>query len=118
VLKPGAKLAARVPPNSAEAVDTYVQDLLTTRWPRHPKLGEKLTKRRGTHLVEVFGQLVNADDRRLTADRRGARHAGPAWPRARDGECDPPRDGPRLQDLDKRREQKSVDQPQVSQLRN
>ena len=121
VLKPGAKLAARVPPNFAEAVDTYVQDLLTTRWPRHPKLGEKLTKRRVEHLVDVFGQLVDADDKRLPAERA-------LIDEVRDtlGELGLVRVTENaihlvadrvLQDLDKRREQKSVDQPQVSQLR-
>jgi hypothetical protein len=122
VLKPGARLAARVPPNFAEAVDTYVQDLLGTRWPRHPKLGEKLTKRRVEHLVDVFGQLIDADDKRLVAER---------------GLIDEVRDtlgelglvrvtenaihlvaDRVLQDLDKRREQKSIDQPQVGQLRD
>jgi hypothetical protein len=122
VLKPGAKLAARVPPNFAEAVDTYVQDLLTTRWPRHPKLGEKLTKRRVEHLVDVFGQLVDADDKRLPAERA-------LIDEVRDtlGELGLVRVTENaihlvtdrvLQDLDKRREQKSVDQPQVSQLRS
>lgn len=122
VLKPGAKLAARVPPNFAETVDTYVQDLLTTRWPRHPKLGEKLTKRRVEHLVDVFGQLVDADDKRLPAERA-------LIDEVRDtlGELGLVRVTENaihmvadrvLQDLDKRREQKSVDQPQVSQLRD
>lgn len=122
VLKPGARLAARVPPNFAEAVDTYVQDLLTTRWPRHPKLGEKLTKRRVEHLVEVFGQLIDAEDKRIPAERA-------LIDEVRDtlGELGLVRVTENaihlvadrvLQDLDKRREQKSVDQPQVSQLRH
>jgi hypothetical protein len=122
VLKPGAKLAARVPPNFAEAVDTYVQDLLSTRWPRHPRLGEKLTRRRVEHLVDVFGQLVDADDKRLPAERA-------LIDEVRDtlGELGLVRVTENaihlvtdrvLQELDKRREQKSIDQPSVGQLRD
>ncbi len=122
LLKPGAKIAARVPPNFIEAVATYVHDLLGTRWPRHPKLGEKLTKRRVEHLVEVFGQIIDDGDKRLQADRA-------LIDEVRDtlGELGLVRvtenaihlvEDRLLQDLDKRREQKSVDSPTVSQLRD
>lgn len=122
LLKPGAKLAARIPPNFSEAVDTYVHDLLTTRWPRHPKLGEKLTKRRVEHLVEVFGQIVDAEDKRVAADRALIEEARDTL-----GELGLVRvtenaihlvEDRLLQDLDKRRAQKAVDLPTVSQLRD
>jgi hypothetical protein len=121
LLKPGAKLAARVPPNFAEAVETYVADLLTTRWPRHPKLGEKLTKRRVEHLVEVFGQLVDADDKRLPADRALLEECRDTLGelglvRVTEGMIHLVEDR-LLQELEKRRTQKAVDQPSVGQLR-
>lgn len=122
LLKPGAKLAARVPPNFAEAVDTYVQDLLATRWPRHPKLGEKLTKRRVEHLVEVFGQIVDADDKRLPAERALVEEVRDTLGelglvRVTEGVIHLVEDR-LLQDLEKRREQKAIDQPAVGQLRD
>ena len=55
LLKQGARLTPRIPPNFAEAVDIYVEDLLATRWPRHPRLTAKLTKRRLETLLDVFG---------------------------------------------------------------
>ena len=121
LLKPGAKLAARVPPNFAEAVETYVADLLTTRWPRHPKLGDKLTKRRVEHLVEVFGQLVDADDKRLPAERALLEEARDTLGelglvRVTEGMLHLVEDR-LLQELEKRRAQKAVDQPTVGQLR-
>jgi hypothetical protein len=121
LLKPGAKLAARVPPNFAEAVETYVADALTTRWPRHPKLGEKLTKRRVEHLVDVFGQLVDSDDKRLPADRALLEEARDTLGelgliRVTEGMIHLVEDR-LLQELEKRRTQKAVDQPSAGQLR-
>ena len=121
LLKAGAKLAARVPPNFAESVETYVADLLSTRWPRHPKLGEKLTKRRVEHLVEIFGQLVDADDKRLPADRALLEECRDTLGelgliRVTEGMIHLVEDR-LLQELEKRRTQKAVDQPSVGQLR-
>ncbi len=121
LLKPGAKLAARVPPNFAEAVDTYIHDLLSTRWPRHPRLGEKLTKRRVEHLVAVFGQIVDADDKRLPAERALVEEARDTLGelglvRVTEGAIHLMEDR-LLQELEKRREQKAIDQPTVGQLR-
>lgn len=121
VLKPGARLSARVPPNFAEAVDTYVQDLLTTRWPRHPRLGERLTKRRVEHLVEVFGQLIDAEERRLPAERALIDEVRDTLGelqlvRVTEGAIHLVTDQV-LQKLEKRRAQQSIDQPTVSQLR-
>jgi hypothetical protein len=120
LLKAGAKVAARVPPNFAEAVETYVHDLLAARWPRHPKLGEKLTKRRVEHLVEVFGQIIDDGDKRLPAERALIEEARDTLGelglvRVTENAIHLLED--RLMDLEKRREQKTVDSPTVSQLR-
>lgn len=123
LLKPGAKLAARVPPNFAEAVGTYVADLLTTRWPRHPKLSgeKKLTKKRVEHLVELVGQLVDADDKRVPAERALLEEARDTLGelglvRVTEGMIHLVEDR-LLQELENRRAQKAVDQPSVGQLR-
>jgi hypothetical protein len=121
LLKPGARPAMRVPPNFAEAVETYIQDLLTTRWPRHPKLGERLTKRRVEHLVDIFGQLVDADDKRIPAERALIEEARDTLMelglvRVTENAIHLVEDR-QLQELEKRRAQKSVDQPTVGQLR-
>ena len=121
VLKAGAQLAARVPPNFAEAVDLYVEDLLATRWPRHPRLTAKLTKKRLEVLVDVFGKLIDSDDKRLPAERALVDEV-----RGTLGELGLVRttedaihllEDRVLQELENRRSQKAVDQPTVGQLR-
>jgi hypothetical protein len=121
VLKAGAQLAARVPPNFAEAVDIYVEDLLATRWPRHPRLTAKLTKKRLEVLVDVFGKLIDSDDKRLPAERALVDEV-----RGTLGELGLVRttedaihllEDRVLQELENRRSQKAVDQPTVGQLR-
>lgn len=121
LLKQGARATVRVPPNFSEAVETYVQDLLATRWPRHPKFGVPLTKRRIEHLVDVFGQIIDSDDKRLAADRAQIEEVRDTL-----GELGLVRvtesaihlvEDRLLSDLDKRRAQKAVEQPTVGQLR-
>jgi hypothetical protein len=121
LLKPGARLAARVPPNFAEAVQVYVEDMLTTRWPRHPKLGSKLTKRRVDALLDVFGQIIDAEDKKLVAERALIDEV-----RGTLGELGLVRvtenaihlvEDRLLQDLENRRAQRAVEQPTVGQLR-
>ncbi len=122
VLKPGAKLTPRVPPNFSEAVDVYIEDLLASRWPRHPRLGSKLTRKRVELLVDVFGQLVDSDDKRLSAERAMVDEV-----RGTLGELGLVRvtenaihlvEDRVLQELENRRSQKAVDQPTVGQLRH
>lgn len=122
LLKPGARIAARVPPSFSEAVDVYVEDLLATRWPRHPKLASKLTKRRQEVLVDVFGKVVDSDDKKLPAERALVDEA-----RGTLGELGLVRVTESaihlladrvLQDLENRRSQKAVEQPTVGQLRH
>lgn len=122
ILKPGAQLSSQIPPNLSAAVDAYVAALLGARWPRHPQLGQKLTARRVEHLVALFGELVDADDRRLTAERAQVDEA-----RGTLGELGLVRTTENaihlvedriLQDLDNRRRQKAVESPTVGQVRH
>lgn len=121
VLKAGAQLVPRVPPSFADAVDIYVEDLLSARWPRHPRLTAKLTRRRVDALVDLFGQLVDSDDKRLPAERALVDEV-----RGTLGELGLVRvtenaihllEDRLLQELENRRSQKAVEQPTVGQLR-
>jgi hypothetical protein len=121
VLRPGARLQVRLPPNFAEAVEVYVEDLLAARWPRHPRLASKLTKRRVEQLIDLFGQIIDAEDKKLPAERSLIDEA-----RGTLGELGLVRvtesaihlvEDRLLQDLENRRAQRAIDQPSVGQLR-
>jgi hypothetical protein len=121
LLKPGARLAARVPPSFAEAVDTYVEDLLATRWPRHPKLGSKLTKRRVEAMFDLFGKLIDSDDKRLAAERALVDEARGTLGelglvRVTEGVIHLVEDRV-LQELEQRRLQRAIEQPTVDEVR-
>ena len=121
LLKPGAKLVAQVPPNLAEAVSTYVEALLSARYPRHPRFTERLTKKRVEHLVERFGELVDASDAKIAADKALVEEM-----RGTLGELGLVRvtenavhlvEDRTLQALEKMRLQQAVDSPTVGQVR-
>jgi hypothetical protein len=120
LLKPGARLEAPVPPNLAEAVDVYVGALLSARWPRHPRLEPKLTPRRVESLVQRFGELLD-QDKKLAAERAELDEM-----RGTLGELGLVRvsesavhlvEDKTLQELEKRRQQQSIDAPTVGQVR-
>ncbi|MFW6031490.1 MAG: hypothetical protein ACOC9T_02770, partial [Myxococcota bacterium] len=69
VLTSGAQVRLEVVPNLAESVDPLVQSLLEQRYPRHPKLGRKLTKPLIDKLVERFGEIVDSEEKRIPADK-------------------------------------------------
>lgn len=70
LLKPGAQLLRRQAATLADTLHAVIDALLEARHPRHPKLGRKLTPQLVESLVERFGALVDADDKRLPADRQ------------------------------------------------
>ena len=120
-LKPGAKLAAQVPPNLAEAVGAYVEALLSARYPRHPRLTERLTKNRVEQLVERFGEMVDAEGSKIAADKTMVEQM-----RGTLGELGLVRvtenavhllEDKTLQELEQKRLQHSVDSPTVGQVR-
>ncbi len=69
LLKPGAQLVMRVAASLGDALGATIDALLDARYPRHPKLERQLTTKLVETLVERFGQLVDADDKRIGADR-------------------------------------------------
>lgn len=120
LLKPGAKLEARVPPNLAEALSVYIDALLSARWPRHPRLGSKLTARRVEHLVEKFGALIDGG-KKLAADKAEVEEARGTLGelglvRVSEGAIHLVEDRT-LQELDRRRLQQALDAPNVGQVR-
>lgn len=122
LLKPGARLEPRVPPNLAEAVHDYVDALLSARYPRHPWFTEKLTtKKRVEHLVERFGEIVDATDEKIAADKalveemRGTLGAL-GLVRVTESAVHLVADRT-LQELEQRRLQQAVDSPTVGQVR-
>jgi hypothetical protein len=121
LLKPGARLEPRVPPNLAEAVTDYVDALLAARYPSHPHFKFKLTKKRVEDLVERFGLIVDASDERIAADKALVEEM-----RGTLGELGLVRvtenavhlvADRRLQDLEQRRLQQDMDSPTVGQVR-
>jgi hypothetical protein len=121
LVKPGARLQAQVPPNLAEAVNTYVEALLSARYPRHPRLTERLTRKRVEQLVERFGELVDAADAKIAADKALVEEM-----RGTLGELGLVRvtenavllvEDRALQELEQRRLQQAVDSPTVGQVR-
>ncbi|HET9619732.1 MAG TPA: hypothetical protein VFP84_00100 [Kofleriaceae bacterium] len=121
LLKPGARLEPRVPPNLAEAVNDYVDALLSARYPRHPRFTEKLTKKRVEHLVERFGEIVDAADEKIAADKalveemRGTLGAL-GLVRVTENAVHLVADRT-LQELEQRRLQQAVDSPTAGQVR-
>lgn len=71
LLKPGATLQAPAAAQLADALDAYARAALDARWPRHPKFSsaKPLTKARIDALVEKFGEIVDATDKRIAADK-------------------------------------------------
>lgn len=121
LLKPGARLEPRVPPNLAEAVNDYIDALLSARYPRHPRFTEKLTKKRVEHLIERFGDIVDAVDEKIAADKtlveemRGTLGAL-GLVRVTENAVHLVADRT-LQELEQRRLQQAVDSPTVGQIR-
>ena len=121
VLKPGAKVSLALAPNLDSALDLYVRGLLQERYPRHPKFTKKLTRQRIERLVEKFGDIVDADDKRIPADRELASEMEGTL--AQLGLVRVTEDAVHLvadkalQELENKREQQSAAEPEVQQLR-
>lgn len=69
MLKPGAKIQPRIAANLSDALDAFVPEILAARYPRHPRFTKRLTPRRIEDLVKRFGEIIDADDKRIPADR-------------------------------------------------
>lgn len=69
VLTPGATVVPTLAANLFTALDNYVPALLEARYPRHPVFTKKLTARRVGDLVQRFGDIVDAQEKRIGADK-------------------------------------------------
>jgi hypothetical protein len=69
VLTPGAAVRRSLAVNLATALDNYIPALLEARYPRHPSFTKKLTPKRVEDLVERFGDIIDAQEKRIPADR-------------------------------------------------
>jgi hypothetical protein len=121
LLAAGATLQPVMAANLATAIDSHVPALLATRYPRHPHLGSKLTRRRVDTLVARFGELIDSDDKRIDADRSLAEEMGGVLGelglvRVTEGSVHLIEDR-MLQGIDNRRRQAAVDAPQVAEVR-
>ncbi len=121
LLKQGAQLQPLLVANLASALDVYVPALLEARYPRHPQLGPSLTPARTARLVEKLGEIVDAEDKRIPADRELLKEMSGTL-----GELGIVRvtetsvhllEDRTLQDLEKKRQQKGVDAPTAGEIR-
>lgn len=76
LLKPGAQLVARVAGSLSDAMGATIDALLDARYPRHPNLSRQLTPKFIETMVERFGQLIDSEDKRISADRSLASDMG------------------------------------------
>ena len=119
--KPGAVLQPVMAANLSDALDAYIPALLTARYPRHPEFAPPLTTPRITKLCEKFGEIIDAEDKRIAADKDLVKEMGGTL-----GELGLVRvtetavhllEDRTLQDLEKKRHQKSIDMPTAGEVR-
>ena len=121
LLKAGAVLQPVLAANLGNAIESHVPALLEARYPRHPRLGHKLTRRRVEALVARFGEIIDADDKRVGAERALVDELGGTL-----GELGLVRvtetavhlvEDRMLQAIENRRGQAAVDSPSVAEVR-
>jgi hypothetical protein len=124
-LKAGAELRPSIGPRFGDALDNYIPALLSARYPRHPAFTRPLGAKsaaRVERLLEWFAQIVDAPDKRIPADRdqveemRGTL-AELGLVRVTENAVHLLEDR-MLQDIERRRQQRSVDHPQAGQVRS
>ncbi|GAB5549918.1 MAG: hypothetical protein SangKO_096780 [Sandaracinaceae bacterium] len=121
LLKPGAQLVRRMGASPQDALQGMIDALLEARYPRHPKLSRQLTPRFVETMVERFGQVIDADDKRIPADRAMAQDMGGTLGelglvRARENAVMLLRDST-LQRVEQARNRERTDRPSVAQVR-
>ena len=121
VLKPGAMVQPPLVANLATALDSYIPALLEARYPRHPRFTTKLTTRKVDELMELFAEIVDSEEKRIPADKQRIELA-----RGTLGELGLVRvtetavhllEDRTLQELEKKRAQRSNDAPEVGEVR-
>jgi hypothetical protein len=121
LLMPGAQLQPALAANLTNALGEYIPALLAARYPRHPHFAPSLTNQRVTRLVEKFGEIIDADDKRIAADKDLIKEMAGTLSelglvRVTETAIHLVEDRT-LQELEKRRSQKSADAPTVGQIR-
>lgn len=122
LLKPGAHFQPPLAASLADALNQYVPALLETRHPRHPNFEDTpLTTQRVARVFEKFGDIVDAEQKRIPAEKDLVKEM-----RGTLGELGLVRvtenavhllEDKTLQDLERKRAQKSVSAPTVGEVR-
>jgi hypothetical protein len=121
VLKSGAKVQPQLAANLATALDGFIPALLELRYPRHPRLGAKLSTQRVERLLEKFGEIIDSDKKLIAADKTLVEEM-----RGTLGELGLVRttetavhliEDRLLQDIEKKRLQQVSEQPEVGEIR-
>lgn len=68
-LKPGAEVRPQIAAGFADALEKYVEALLDTHYPLHPRFPRKMTTGIAETVVARFGELVDAQDKKLSVDK-------------------------------------------------
>lgn len=121
VLKPGVTLAPALASSLADALPRNIEALLDARYPRHPRFGKRLTTKRIEELYETFQRIVDADDKRIAADRGDVEELRGTLGelglvRATEGAVHLLEDRT-LQELERRRQQAAIERPEVGEVR-
>ncbi|WP_437602989.1 hypothetical protein WMF28_15305 [Sorangium sp. So ce590] len=122
LLMPGATLQPTLAANLTDALDAYIPAVLAARYPRHPHFAPSLTGPRIVKLVEKFGEIIDAEDKRIAADRDLYKEMSGTLSelglvRVTETAVHLVEDRT-LQELEKKRSQKAVDIPTVGQIRS
>ncbi|NUP07975.1 MAG: hypothetical protein HOW73_18165 [Polyangiaceae bacterium] len=121
LLKPGAKLQPMLAADLSAALDTYIPALLEARYPRHPDFQDPLTNARVTRVIEKFGEIIDAEEKRIPAEGDLIKQMKTTLVElglVRTTETAVHLVEERtLQDLERKRQQKSVDTPTVGEVR-
>ena len=122
LMMPGAQLQPALAANLTNALEAYIPALLAARYPRHPHFAPSLTNQRVTRLVEKFGEIIDADDKRIAADKDLIKEMAGTLSelglvRVTETAVHLVEDRT-LQELEKRRSQKAADAPTVGQIRS
>lgn len=121
VLKPGVRIQPPIGGTLSVAREVCVPALLGLRYPRHPEL-RKLTKQVSARVLELFSDLLEAEGRRLVLDKEDLEKAqstlGQLGLVRRSENAILLVEDVTLQDLERKRQQKSVDHPTAAEVRD
>lgn len=121
LLKPGAQIQPTLVANLTDALDAYIPALLDARYPRHPHFAFALSSQRIMRLVETFGDIIDAEDKRIAADKDLIKELGGTLAelglvRVTETAVHLLEDRT-LQELEKKRQQRTVDLPTAGEVR-